>query len=186
MGAAQANHSQNGRVPARNGHADCAAPWLRAVVAARLGEAQAVEEVLQEIALQSARQTGGSFSNRPGWLYRVAVRQCLLYRRKHGRQRRLIQRYAAMRTNQVVAPDPLGWLLADERLTLVRQAIARLSARDAEILLLKYAHEHSYAQIAGHLGITISAVETRLFRARERMRQELTAVGPEAGLRSSS
>ena len=35
-------------------------------------------------------------------------------------------------------PDPLDWLLADERKAMVRQALAKLPPRDAEILLLKY------------------------------------------------
>ena len=60
--------------------------WLRTVVCARLGEPQAVDEVMQEVSLAAVRQQAPL--NDPEkvapWLYRLAVRQSLLYRRKHG------------------------------------------------------------------------------------------------------
>ena len=70
----------------------------------------------------------------------------------------------------------MGWLLADERRRLVRTALARLPRPDAEILLLKYTEDWSYADLADHLGITQSAVQARLHRARKRMRHELAAL----------
>ena len=73
-------------------------------------------------------------------------------------------------------PDPLGWLLADERRRLVRVGLARLRKRDAEILMLKYTEDWSYRQIADHLGVSHSAVEARLHRARARMRTALAAL----------
>ena len=42
--------------------------------------------------------------------------------------------------------------------------------RDAEILLLKYTEEWSYRELAVHLGVSESAVEARLHRARGRLR----------------
>ncbi len=72
--------------------------------------------------------------------------------------------------------EPLTWLLADERRRQVREAVKRLSPRDAEILLLKYTEEWNYNQLATRLGISHSAVETRLHRARARLRNELTAL----------
>lgn len=156
--------------------------WLRPVVAARLGEPQGVEEVLQEIAVQTVRrpEAWAAVEHRPGWLYRVAVRQCLLYRRRHGRQRRLLLNYSGhAEANGSVHFDPLGWLLAGERSLLVRQAVARLPAKDAELLALKYAEELSYAKIAEHLGVSASAVEARLHRARARLRRELQHLNPQ-------
>ncbi len=72
--------------------------------------------------------------------------------------------------------DPLSWLLADERRSLIRQALGQLNPRDAEILLLKYTENWSYHQIAVHLGIGHAAVEARLHRARARLRAELAAL----------
>ena len=152
--------------------------WLRTVVYARLGELQAVDEVLQEVSLAAVRQQSPIADNRKvaPWLYRLAVTQSLLYRRKQGRRRKLTYDYAE-RTRPTEEDhrecDPLDWLLADERRRMVRAAIERLPKRDAEILLLKYTEDWSYQQLADHLGIGRSAVESRLHRARKRMRNIL-------------
>ncbi len=155
--------------------------WLRTVIYARVGERQAVDEVLQEVSLAAVRQQAPLQD--PGkvapWLYRTAVTQSLLYRRKAGRRRKLSDRYAEQ-TQPTEADtrqaDPLGWLLADERRRLVRNALARLARRDREILLLKYTEDWSYRQLAEHLGISESAVQARLHRARGRMRNEMGGV----------
>jgi RNA polymerase sigma-70 factor (ECF subfamily) len=152
--------------------------WLRTILYSRLQDAEAVEEAMQELALAAVRETAPPADRtRLGpWLYRVAIRQALLYRRKCGRRRNLTARYADRHppTDQDrSAPDPLEWLLAEERRRLVRVALARLPRRDAEILLLKYTEDWSYQQIAAHLGTTTDAVESRLHRARQRLRAEL-------------
>jgi RNA polymerase sigma-70 factor (ECF subfamily) len=151
--------------------------WLRTVVYARLREADAVDEVMQETALAAVRTSAPPREAAP-WLYRVALRQVLLYRRKCGRRRRLEAGYAARREEDGSdghAPDALTWLLADERRRLVRESLDSLAPRDAEILLLKYTEDWSYRQLAEHLGLSTSAVEARLFRARQRLREALAA-----------
>jgi len=155
--------------------------WLRTVVVARLGEAQAVDEVMQEVALAAVRQRApiADPSKVAPWLYKLAVRQSLLYRRKQGRRRRLAERYARRRRpteHDTRHPDPLDWLLNEERRRRVREAMGRLSRRDAEILMLKYTEDWSYRNLAEHLGVSRSAVESRLHRARERLRKELAAL----------
>jgi RNA polymerase sigma-70 factor (ECF subfamily) len=155
--------------------------WLRTVVVARLGEAQAADEVMQELALAVLRQRAppADAAKVAPWLYRLAVTQALLYRRRRGRGRKLTDRYARrFRPTEVDLRDvdPLAWLLADERRQTVRAAMSRLARRDCEILLLKYTEEWSYRDLADHLGISTSAVETRLHRARARLRAELTAL----------
>jgi len=154
--------------------------WLRTVVFARLRDRDAVDDVMQEVALAAVRQSAPI--NDPAkvapWLYRLAVRQVLLFRRKMGRRRKLIDRFVT-REQPTEADDrtgdPLDWLLARERRGMIRAALEKLVERDAEILLLKYTENWSYFQIAKHLGVSHSAVETRLHRARKRMRDELAA-----------
>ncbi len=69
--------------------------WLRTVVYARLGEPQAVDEVMQEVSLAAVRQKAPLNDRKKvaAWLYRLAVTQSLLHRRKLGRQRKLVDRY---------------------------------------------------------------------------------------------
>jgi RNA polymerase sigma-70 factor (ECF subfamily) len=152
--------------------------WLRTVVLARVKEWQAVDEVMQEVALAAVRQQAPI--NDPAkvapWLYRLAVTQSLLYRRRCGRRRKLTDRFAERvrpTEHDTSQPDPFDWLVADERRRMVRTALAQLPGRDAEILLLKYAEDCSYHEIARRLGIGHAAVEARLHRARARMRLAL-------------
>ena len=152
--------------------------WLRTIVLARVRERQAVDDVMQEVAMAAVRQAAPllDLAKVAPWLYRLAVRQSLLYRRKCGRKRRLEAGYALAGPPDLCAGgiDPLSWLLADERRSLIRQALGKLSARDREILLLKYTEGWNYHQIAAHIGISHSAVEARLHRARQRLREELS------------
>ena len=94
--------------------------WLRTIVGARLRNAEEVSDVMQEVALAAVKQAAPiSDAGKVGpWLYRLAVRQCLLYRRKRGRQKKLVDRYSEAyqptETDERTS-DPLDWLLADER-----------------------------------------------------------------------
>ena len=150
--------------------------WLRCVVLARLGERQGVDEVMQEVGLAAVRQKApiNDPTKVAPWLYRIAVTQSLLYRRGMGRKRKLVERYAdRVRPTEADGGDALEWLLNDERRKMVRTALKKLPPRDAEILLLKYVEDSSYQEIATRLDISHSAVETRLHRARAKLRAAL-------------
>ena len=151
--------------------------WLRCVIMARLGERQGVDEVMQEVGLAAVRQKAPlqDPTKVAPWLYRLAVTQSLLYRRKLGRKRKLVDRYVEqVRIGDEPTGDALEWLISDERRDLIRTALKQLAPRDAEILLLKYVEDWNYGRIAERLGISHSAVETRLHRARARMRTALS------------
>lgn len=154
------------------------ARWLQTVILARSGDPGATDEIYQEVVLAVIRQHPDVAEQKIApWLYGLAVRQSLLHRRRLGRQRKLRQR---LRVDSPVETDdsldPLIWLLADERQQLIRRAVEQLHAKDAELLLLKYTEDWTYHDLAAHLGISHSAVETRLHRARQRLRVALVAL----------
>ncbi len=154
------------------------APWLRTVVRNRLGEAQAVDDVMQEVALAIFRRTAPVSDHQKvaPWMYRIAVRQTLMYRRSAGRRRRLESDYADSadgRNGNGSTPDPLHWLLGQERTERIRAALARLPPLDRQLLLLKYTEGWNYQQLADHLGVTLHTIEYRLLRARRKLRHEL-------------
>jgi RNA polymerase sigma-70 factor (ECF subfamily) len=154
--------------------------WLRRVVASRLNEPQAVDEVMQDVALAAVSQRSALHDRArvAMWLYRLAVRHVLLYRRKAGRHRSLVDRYAARQAKSGIdpAPSPLRWLLRDEREQLVQDALKRLPPRDAELLILKYAEGYAARELAERLGVTVGTIEARLHRARYRLRAELAGL----------
>jgi RNA polymerase sigma-70 factor (ECF subfamily) len=156
--------------------------WLRTVLAARGVERDALDEVLQDVAGEAIRHAGRLRDPErvAAWLYRIAVMQALLHRRRLGRSRKLVERYAdsGAALAEAVDDDPLAWLLADEVQQFVRRAVATLPSRDAEILLLKYTEDWSYRELARRLGASESAVEARLHRARGRLRSALMRLAP--------
>ncbi|HLJ12270.1 MAG TPA: sigma-70 family RNA polymerase sigma factor [Planctomycetaceae bacterium] len=155
--------------------------WLRKVILARTGEAQAVDEVFQRVALAAIEQAAplADSSKVAPWLHRLAVVQSSRYRRKLGRERRALRGLIHERTilGNGHAKDILAWLVAKERHEQTREALARIAGADAEVLLLKYGQRWSCRQIAERLGISEKAVESRLTRARLRLRHELLALG---------
>ncbi len=153
--------------------------WLSAVIFARVRDHHAVDEVLQETALAAAKNaTPADIEGISKWLYRVAVRQSLLYRR---RQRRHDQRIQKLRENEYQQTtenktSPFAALVASEQVDLVRAALSNLAPRDCEILLLKYTEHWSCLEIANRLGVSNTAIKSRLLRARRNLRQQLLQV----------
>ncbi|WP_197527574.1 RNA polymerase sigma factor [Posidoniimonas polymericola] len=158
-------------------------PWLRTVVLARLGGPDGVADVMQQVALAAAKRSHElrDPTRVAPWLYRVAVTESLLHRRRLGRRRGLLNRFRSEVRHEEQdpqQPDPLDWLLAAEQRRLVRRSLAVLPKRDAEVLLLKHTQDWTYRQLAEHLGVSEAAVDGRLQRARAKLRRALMAADP--------
>ena len=61
-----------------------------------------------------------------------------------------------------------------------QEATALLSDEERRVLTLKYTEDRSYKEIADELGATVSAVQSKLHRARARLREKLAALAPNA------
>ena len=72
-----------------------------------------------------------------------------------------------------LASDPAVAAHEDPEVDDMRQAMLRLEPIYREPLVLQVLFGYSTAEIAAHLDISLSAVLTRLFRAREKLREEL-------------
>jgi len=94
------------------------------------------------------------------WVYRIAVNTCLM----HLRKKRL--------STVPLVPERDGAQAAidveDDRLAALRSAISCLASRD-RILILLYLDDHSYDQIAGIMGLSVSNVGARLTRIRKKL-----------------
>jgi RNA polymerase sigma-70 factor (ECF subfamily) len=154
--------------------------WLRTVVRCRTGDGQAVEDVLQDVAVAVLTQNSRPVdaSKVAPWLYRVAVRQAILHRRRLGRRRRLLDAVGQARCGGC-AGGPQDWVLNEEARQAVTSALAELSPQDREILLLKYTENWCYRQLAEHLGVGTNTVEYRLLRAKRRLRSRLSGLNGE-------
>ena len=174
--------------------------WLRAVAIARLRGLEGADDVMQDVAMAAIRnwETLRTAANAKPWLYRLTVRAALMHRRTLGRARKRIKeaidtytaKYGVSEAARVGvladsdAPgtrggDPLGSILAVERHSHLRMAIAKLPVKDMEMLLLKHVDDCSYQEIAQRLGVTAGVVQMRLFRARQKLREILAQQYPE-------
>jgi RNA polymerase sigma-70 factor (ECF subfamily) len=133
-----------------------------------------VDEVMQEVALAAANQIARQEPvERIGpWLYRVALRQVMLFRRKAGRRRKLLQSVRDKVPAKQQA-SPLHFLLSQERQETVREVMGNLGELDRQLLMLKYVEGLSYGEISSRIGVSASAVQSRLHRARAQLRQGL-------------
>ncbi|MCA9050109.1 MAG: sigma-70 family RNA polymerase sigma factor [Planctomycetaceae bacterium] len=151
--------------------------WLRTVVRSRIAEPEAVEDVMQNIALALVRQRDslGDVRKIGAWLYQVAVRQVMMYRRSRGRRRRFEDRLAADPGSPSPSQplDPVSRVLAAEEQELVQRAMQQLGEIDRQVLYLKYAEGWTYSQLAERLGVKEDTIEYRLARARRKLRRLL-------------
>ena len=112
------------------------------------------------------------------WLYGIAVRQIGRHRRAGARRLRLLRSLPA----EPPGEDAFG--RAAERVTAqalrprLAEVLAGLSRDDRELLLLIAWAGLSYAESAEALGVTVSAVKSRLNRVRTRTRQALGGADP--------
>ncbi len=158
--------------------------WLRRVVASRLGEPQAVDEVMQDVALAAVAQR--SPLHNPArvavWLYRLAVRQVLIYRRKTGRQRSLVDRYAARnrRARDRLRPRRrwAGWSAMNAS-KWFRTRCAGFPLGMPSFSFSSTPRATQRASWPNGSAWPISTIEARLHRARRRLRAELAALAAE-------
>jgi RNA polymerase sigma-70 factor (ECF subfamily) len=74
-----------------------------------------------------------------------------------------------------VTPTPEARAIAHDEAARVRSALARLSSRDREAILLVALGGLSMSDAAAALGLSVPAVKMRLSRARGRLAAELEA-----------
>lgn len=145
---------------------------LLRVCARLLHDADEARDAAQEVLLRAFR---GAAAVRPvgqvfTWLYRIAVNHCL----NRLRRRSLVRFLSLSRgddddeppydpADQSAGPDRA--LDAGRRWRAVRREIERLPPNQRAVLVLAKFEGLSYREIAGILGTTESAVESRLVRA---------------------
>jgi RNA polymerase sigma-70 factor (ECF subfamily) len=104
------------------------------------------------------------------WLYGVAYRVLSHQWRHKARSRRLIERLRGLAQVESLSPDVV--LVRNEEYNLVLAAAARLRPMDQEVLRLTLWEELPYADVAIVLGIAVTAVKERAYRARRNLAAE--------------
>jgi RNA polymerase sigma factor (sigma-70 family) len=135
------------------------------------GRHEDAEDVVQTIFLRLAKLEVSSnvLRNPRPYLHRAAVNASLSVIRS---RRRAAVLHDAVRVESV-QNAPASAIADEELLRCLREEIAALKPHAAEILLLRYVHTCSDAEIARMLGVSRGAIALKLFRLRARLRKRL-------------
>jgi RNA polymerase sigma-70 factor (ECF subfamily) len=155
---------------------------ITAVVAGMLRDKDAVDDVVQEtftkawFRIQSFAGDSGLYT----WLYRVAINACKDHAK--GRARRPAGSLTDMMAGGEPGPSapaapPLEGLERRELRLAVQRAMARLPQRFRAVLALREIEGLPYQEIASVLSLSLGTVESRLFRARQRLAALLAKEG---------
>ena len=136
-----------------------------------------VEDVTQEAFLKAYRKIG-NFDGRSSfytWLYRVTANTAMDWRKRE-RHRRHAPLPEGPEGDDAVPSAEAGPERSASRRELAARidaAIEALPEKYHELLVLREVEGLSYEDIAERLGMSKGTVESRLFRARERLREKL-------------
>ena len=131
-------------------------------------------DLVQETFIASWSALGSFERGRPfpAWLRRIALNKCRDWsRRRH--VRRFFFGAAPLEAADRMPSAPAEDRTSKARLAALDAAIAALPAALKEPLLLTVFDEMSQAEAATLLGISAKAVETRVYRAKQRLRDVL-------------
>lgn len=137
-----------------------------------LGDPGSAEDVAQDVFLKVYRarasyQPAAKFTT---WLYRITVNHCLNEIRGR-KSRNPLPMEDVLEESSAVMPDD-GMRQAEVR-EAVRHAIDSLPDNQRIAVVLSRFHEQSYDEIAEAMGVSLEAVKSLLFRARENLKEKL-------------
>jgi RNA polymerase sigma-70 factor (ECF subfamily) len=142
----------------------------------RLVHSSADAEDLAQQAFVSAFDALGSFkldARFSSWIYRIAVNLAKdhLKSRRRGELPSAEEPSEALFAGRVPSPDEPA--VSHERNQLLQSALAALSYKDREVLVLKDIEELPYEEMRTILRRPITGLKIRVVRARARLREEL-------------
>lgn len=151
-----------------------------------LGEAESAEDASQETFLRAFQHLHRYEHGRPfaTWLLSIAAHYCIdRLRRRHFSFTSVDEFEDGDRLElpDRDAPSPEGEVVRREQKDQMQGYLGRLSAVDRAAIVMRYWHDCSEAEIAESLHLTVSAVKSRLHRAR----RELGSLYQEEGTRSN-
>jgi RNA polymerase sigma-70 factor (ECF subfamily) len=141
-------------------------PRLVGMLSRLTGDRAHAEDIAADVFCKLARRPAmlGSPDDPAAWMYRVATNAALDALRVTTRRRRN-EAAAGVETVRTAAPESaLQDLLRAERQERVREVLAALRPRDAQLLLLR-SGDLPYREIAATLGVAAGSVGTLLARA---------------------
>ena len=144
----------------------------------KIGDFHIAEDITQDTFLQAYQKL--STLKKPqrfaSWLYVIAANYCKMWLRK---KRLSTQSLENTSSAQLEKATYSGYVIEEnERTTaetqreVVKKLLVKLQESDRTVITLYYLGGMNYEQISEFLGVSVSAIKSRLHRARQRLKQE--------------
>lgn len=146
-------------------------PLLR-YAAYRAGDTSAASEVVQQAYLRIARHAKPFTTESDFWGWLCCIVRCtaLDHTRHITRRSALLEKFAHWRASR--SDEEAVWHPSNNHtLSLTDEALAKLPSEDAALLRRKYCDGSTTDELAVQLGVTSKAMEHRLARLREQLRE---------------
>jgi RNA polymerase sigma-70 factor (ECF subfamily) len=141
-----------------------------------LGNAAEAEEAAQEAFLRAYTHLRSYDPKRPfrSWLLSIASHYCIdRLRRRRITWLPLEEELASPEWLASDCPNPESVVSQREREAQIQSLLESLSPLDRAAITLRYWYDYSYEEIAGTLDLTVSAVKSRLHRARRALGERI-------------
>ena len=161
------------------------APAIQRYVTRRIGR-EAAEDVAAETFLIAFRQRGYYTDDGRDclpWLYGIATRLAHRHWRGETRQLNLLARTGIDPVTEPFTDRVDAEVSANAAKARLAAAVARLPAGQRDALLLLVWADLSYDQIARATGVPMGTVQSRISRARRRLRKQLADLNPANSVR---
>jgi RNA polymerase sigma factor (sigma-70 family) len=150
---------------------------LLRLAAHRAGDPSAASEIVQQAYLRVARHIRPFADEADFWRWLCCLVRCAAVDHSRHVQRRalLLEKFAHWRARHAEA-DAACHPSANSTATLAEEALSRVSGEDATLLRRKYCDGWSTQELAAEGGTTVKAVENRLARLRQRVRDIILCI----------
>jgi RNA polymerase sigma-70 factor, ECF subfamily len=146
-----------------------------------VGKHDEAEDLTQDIFLKIFRSldTFDRRANFQTWLISVSRNLCIDHYRSVRKERETIDRQVDANELTPAAPDagPIAALEQRDRVTLLRQALARLPESLRTAVVLRDLQELSYQEIADRLHLPEGTVKSRINRGRTELARQVRQIG---------
>jgi RNA polymerase sigma-70 factor (ECF subfamily) len=137
-----------------------------------LGDGAEAEDAAQESFIRAFLKLGSYDSSRKfsSWLFSIASHYCIDRLRKRRIKWLSLDELPPWRSNLGDdKPQPEESIIDVETTDEIRELLETLPPEYRAAVIMKYWHDMAYEEIAASLNTTVSAIKSRLFRARKMM-----------------
>ena len=151
---------------------------VHALVWRKIGDFHIAEDITQDTFLKAYQKlpTLKEPQSFASWLYVIATNHCKTWLRKKRLSTQALQDTSTMELERAAYA---GYVIAEneQRITdvqreVVKKLLAKLQESDRTIITLYYLGGMTYEEISQFLGVSVSAIKNRLYRARQSLKKE--------------